>query len=281
MSNLAYCTNVHAGTNLEETIRNIEAYAPAVRTLFCPDKQLGIGLWLSAESARELEERQSALDLKAHLHDLGIDVVTMNGFPYGNFHADIVKHDVYEPHWGDPRRLEYTLQLARLLTKLLPDGTSDASISTLPIGWRPSFSDESSIESAAEQLKRCAKELQNLHAETGICVHVDLEPEPGCVFDTADDVVRFFNRYLQGDIYREYIRVCHDICHSAVMFEPQTAALRTYREHGVQVGKIQVSSAIEINFDECTASKITILIISESMMFDVGIFHHNIHQIIA
>ena len=251
MSNLAYCTNVHAGTNLQETVRNLETYAPAVRTLFCPHDQLGIGLWLSAESARELEEQESALNLKGHLHDLGIDVVTMNGFPYGNFHADIVKHDVYEPHWGDPLRLEYTLQLAKLLTKLLPDGTSDASISTLPIGWGNSFSDESSLESAAYQLKHCVEELRKLHSETGICIHIDLEPEPGCVFDTANDVIEFFNKYLPRDLDRDYIRVCHDICHSAVMFEPQTAALRTYREHGVQVGKIQVSSAIEINFDEC------------------------------
>ena len=250
MPNLAYCTNVHAGTNLKETVRNIETYAPAVRNAFCPHEQLGIGLWLSAESARELEEQEST-DLKAHLHSLGIDVLTMNGFPYGNFHADIVKHDVYEPHWGDPRRLEYTLQLARLLTTLLPEGTSDASISTLPIGWRASFSDESSIETAAHQIRQCANELHALHEDTGICIHIDLEPEPGCVFDTADDVVTFFDRYLQDDMYRDYVRVCHDICHSAVMFEPQTAALRTYREHGVKIGKIQVSSAIEINFDEC------------------------------
>src|SRR5690606_39102934 len=38
--------------------------------------------------------------------------------------------------------------------------------------------------------------------------------------------------------------VCHDVCHSAVMFEPQAEAIDAYRRAGITVGKVQVSSAV-------------------------------------
>jgi hypothetical protein len=82
---------------------------------------------------------------------------------------------------------------------------------------------------------------------------VSLEPEPGCWLDRAADVVRLFQDYLfpaggEGRVAR-YLRVCHDICHSAVMFEDQAATLAAYRTAGVGVGKVQVSSAVRICFD--------------------------------
>ena len=43
---------------------------------------------------------------------------------------------------------------------------------------------------------------------------------------------------------------CHDVCHSAVMFEPQAQALRTYRDAGLSIGKVQLSSAIAVDFDK-------------------------------
>ena len=56
---------------------------------------------------------------------LSLEVVTLNGFPYKAFHAAVVKRDVYWPHWAQDDRREYTLGLARLLAKLLPDDVAD------------------------------------------------------------------------------------------------------------------------------------------------------------
>ena len=254
-----YCTNVHAGRTLAETEANLGRFAPRVRELVAsaeePDAELGLGLWLSAETARELRETGGARAFRDRLLDQGLRVVTFNGFPYGDFHAEVVKHAVYEPHWADPRRLAYTVDLAELLVELLPDGTADASISTLPIGWRGSFTNEgcgNSIGLATAQLVEAAKTLRSIEDRTGIRIHLDLEPEPGCVLDTSQDVVDLFDQAFRpsDDVdHRRYLGVNHDVCHSAVMFEPQTAALRTYRENGIVLGKIQVSSAVEVDFD--------------------------------
>ena len=47
---LGYCTNVHAGADLETTRANLEEHAVAVKQLFSPDQPMGIGLWLSSEA---------------------------------------------------------------------------------------------------------------------------------------------------------------------------------------------------------------------------------------
>ena len=256
---LAYCTNVHAGRTLAETEANLDRFSTRVRELAAPaddpSASIGLGLWLSAASARELRETGGAKAFRDRLLAKGLRVVTLNGFPYGDFHAEVVKHAVYEPHWADPRRLAYTIDLAHLLVELLPDGTTDASISTLPIGWRASFTNEGcgcSVGLAAAQLTTMAKTLRAIEDATGVRIHLDLEPEPGCVLDTSRDVVDLFEQAFRpsDDIdHRRYLGVNHDVCHAAVMFEPQTAALRMYREHDIALGKIQVSSAVEVDFD--------------------------------
>ncbi|MCP4836249.1 MAG: xylose isomerase, partial [Phycisphaera sp.] len=109
-----------------------------------------------------------------------------------------------------------------------------------------------SVGLAASQLIAAAKSLRSIEDRSGIRIHLDLEPEPGCVLDTSQDIVDLFDQAFRpsDDVdHRRYLGVNHDVCHSAVMFEPQTAALRTYRENGIALGKIQVSSAVEVDFD--------------------------------
>ena len=244
MHRLAYCTNVHAGFSLAETKANLSTYAARVRSNLGLER-LGVGLWLSAGAAQELLDTNAVVALRESCDALQIDILTLNGFPFGNFHAKRVKHDVYLPQWDDPRRLAYTLNLAGCLAVLVPEGVTDASISTLPLGWRGNVD----LDQAATNLRACGQALHALEEETGVHIHVDLEPEPGCELDTAEGLAAFFQTHLPEEAHRDYLGVCHDICHSAVMFEPQASALRTYREAGIKLGKIQVSSAIEVDVD--------------------------------
>ena len=102
---------------------------------------------------------------------------------------------------------------------------------------------------SAKQLKQLATELDRILQTNGRLIKVGIEPEPGCVLDSADDVVKFFQRYLFDDLdaerVRRHIGVCHDVCHSAVMFESQQTAIDAYRHAGIDICKVQVSSAIE------------------------------------
>jgi len=248
--NIGYCTNVHAGATLDQTRINLGRHAVAVRNTLGLDGPLGIGLWLSAGAAREMVASDGATAFADWLHGAGLDVFTINGFPYGDFHKRVVKHEVYRPDWRTPQRLAYTLDLARILAVLRPGG--EGGISTLPLGWGPWLTNDG-VRAAAANLRQVAQALADLEQATGVLVHLDLEPEPGCRLQRATDVVRLFERHLltgtDDDVILRHLRVCHDICHAAVMFEDQAAMLAAYDSVGVQVGKVQVSSAVVARFD--------------------------------
>lgn len=251
----AYCTNVVAGRTIKETCEHVERIFVPVRDRVSPNGMLPLGLWLSARSAEQLSESiGGGAELRDRLAAQGLSIVTLNGFPYQDFHGSEVKLRVYEPHWANTRRALHTQRLADLLPDLLAPGTRTASISTLPLGWRALFIQEgcgSSIGIASALLEQTIRHLARLEDRTGIRVTVDLEPEPGCMLDRAADVVGFFEHALQArrgePDPRRYIGVCHDVCHAAVMFEDQRAVLQAYRAAGISVNKIQVSSAVVAN----------------------------------
>lgn len=254
---LGYCTNVHAGTTLAEITVNLERHAVPVKQHVSPDAPMGVGLWFSADAAREAITTDAAPALRNWLQERGLLPYTLNGFPHGDFHRPVVKDDVYQPHWADPRRDAYTRDLITLLARLLPDG-AEGSISTLPLGWPAHVGgaldrDPEFAPAAAKQLTGLVHHLARTELDTGHLIHLDLEPEPGCLLQRSEDVVDFFEQHLLGTAddlsVRAYLRVCHDVCHSAVMFETQEHALRTYRDAGLSIGKVQLSSALAVDFD--------------------------------
>jgi hypothetical protein len=255
---IGYCTNVHAGADLAQTRANLQRYACAVKQRFRPDAPMGLGLWLSASAARAMIEQEAVHEWRAWLADVGLVPFTLNGFPYGDFHQRVVKHQVYLPTWAEPARLEYTRDLITILHGLLPDGM-EGSISTLPIAWgRPIKPTQEpakflgalrqATDDAVAALRQVAYELAELERRTGRFITICLEPEPGCVLQNSWDVQQFFGRHLlpghDERLLRRHLRVCHDICHHAVMFEDQAEVLRRYHSAGIAVGKVQVSSAV-------------------------------------
>jgi Xylose isomerase-like TIM barrel len=233
---LAYCSNVHPADDLDGVVDQLERYAGAVRErLGVPS--LGVGLWLGCQV---VDNGAAAKRLARELRRLRLEVVTLNGFPYEAFHAPVVKRAVYRPSWADPRRRYYTLGLARLLAELLPDDVAEGSISTLPLGWRDEWSDGAAAAARAA-LEQVADGLDRLESETGRCIRVALEPEPGCEIENVADAAEF----LAG-LAPERIGLCLDACHLAVQFEQAEGALAQLSARGVPVVKAQVSSALRV-----------------------------------
>ncbi|MFB4193984.1 metabolite traffic protein EboE [Streptomyces carpaticus] len=236
---LAYCTNVHPAEDLAGVHRQLEVFGAGVRArLGVP--RLGLGLWLPAPLAARLAADPAALrGLRTALGNNGLEVVTLNAFPYRGFHDPVVKKAVYHPDWTEEDRLGYTLDCARVLAALLPDDAARGSISTVPLAWRDPW-DTGRAASARTLLDRLACGLARIEEETGRTIRVAFEPEPGCVVETTAEAAT----HLAG-IDTGRLGVCLDLCHLAVAFEEPAAALGRLAGAGLPVVKAQVSAALE------------------------------------
>lgn len=241
---LAYCTNVHPAETVDGILAQLRDHCEPVRRRLGRDR-LGIGLWLARDAARALDTDPVALrTLRSDLDRRGLEVVTLNGFPYQGFGAEEVKYRVYKPDWTDPERLAHTLALARVLTGLLPDDTAEGSISTLPIAWRTPWDDERA-EACRTALRTLAERLDALAELTGRSIRVGLEPEPGCVVETTHDALAPLTA-----IGHDRIGVCVDTCHLATSFDDPHTALDALTRARVPVVKSQLSAALHAEHPE-------------------------------
>jgi len=270
---LTYCTNVHPGESWRDVFANLEKYIPELKARLAPDKPFGIGLRLSAQAASELLENDRLAQFQAWLQQNDLYVFTLNGFPYGGFHHQVVKDKVYAPDWRSRDRLDYTLNLTQILAALLPAGI-DGGISTLPLSYKPWFaqlSTDDAFKTATRNVAAIAAEMIRIREQTGKLLHLDLEPEPDGLIENTTEVIDFFDSWLLpiGGRYlaeileisqtvaeillREHIRICYDTCHFAVEFEDPKSAFTRLQTAGISIGKIQISAAIRVTLpDEVT-----------------------------
>lgn len=262
---LTYCTNIHPGDGWGAVDANLRRYAPALKAQLSPSAPFGLGLRLSARDARELLTGTALEDFRAWLDDAGLYVALINGFPYGRFHGTPVKADVYAPDWQHRARVDYTLDLLRILERLLPDGM-DGGISTAPLtykAWMPT-ADPGALDAMTRNVARVAGALVRARQDRGVRIHLDIEPEPDCLLETSGETIGFFERQLlpmggrllqdeaglsagaAQDAIREHVQVCFDCCHFAVEFEEPLVALEQLHGAGIRVGRVQLSSAIHV-----------------------------------
>ncbi|WP_415953549.1 metabolite traffic protein EboE [Streptomyces sp. KLOTTS4A1] len=235
---LSYCTNVHPAETLEGVLAQLREHCEPVRRRLGRDR-LGIGLWLARDAARILTADPAALrGLRTELDRRGLEVVTLNGFPYQGFGAEQVKYRVYKPDWADPERLSHTTDLARLLTALLPDDATEGSISTLPLAWRTPY-DDTRTKAARDALRTLAERLDALEELTGRSIRIGLEPEPGCAVETTSDAIGPLSA-----IDHDRIGICVDTCHLATSFEDPGEAFAALDAARITLPKVQLSAAL-------------------------------------
>jgi len=239
---LGYCSNVHPAHDLAGLRSSIERHFQGVRRLRGLARQ-DSGLWICARAAAELQQPAARAQFLDLLHDTGLRLTSLNGFPYGRFHEGAVKAEVYLPDWSMPERLAYSLDLARILAEALPPDCQQGVISTVPLGyasgWTPLLQ-----QRADDQLRQLTAGLASLHRETGRKIVFCLEMEPDCVLENTDQAIAFFRHWQDSDPNHAYLALCFDVCHQAVMFEDCYQSLARIRRTGVPIGKIQLSNAL-------------------------------------
>ena len=134
---LTYCSNIHPGESWEDHFAQLQQHVPLIKARVNPDGRFGIGLRLSNTASLELKNEETLSSFIEWLNENDCYVFTMNGFPYGSFHNTIVKDKVHAPDWTTQDRVDYTIRLAEILSKLLPKDM-EGGISTSPLSYRNS-----------------------------------------------------------------------------------------------------------------------------------------------
>lgn len=261
---LTYCSNIHAGETWPEVSAALTAALPVIRRELKAAGPFAIGLRLSARAAEELDQPAAFAAFQAFLRDGDYYVPTINGFPYGAFHGQRVKEQVYLPDWREPARIAYTNRLASLLSALLAgQPLQEGSVSTVPGAFKGHLRSPHDARDIAGGLLDHAAHLARLRNESGMTIALAIEPEPACFIETIAEAVEFFTKYLfdetlirslarergytlSAEDVRRHVGVCFDACHMAVEFEDAAAALASLSRAGIRIPKFQISSALRV-----------------------------------
>jgi sugar phosphate isomerase/epimerase len=250
---LAYCTNIHRGETWPETFAALKQHTLAVRDRVASGQPYAIGLRLSAQAAKELQDTQTRTEFRRWLDAENCYVFTINGFPYGRFHGTRVKEQVYAPDWTTTERVEYTNALFDLLAEIVPAG-GQGSVSTVPCSFKEFITRPEQVSQMRANLWRCVEHIAQLSERTGRDLHLGLEPEPLCYLETSQETVCFFDELKedrpQDDRLARHLGVNYDTCHLAVEYEEPNDVLQRFRQHGVRISKLHFSSAMKVVPDE-------------------------------
>lgn len=273
---LTYCTNIHPGESWEETFNNLKKYIPKIKAEVSPDAPFGIGLRLSDKASKSILDGDNLLDFKSWLAASDCYVFTFNGFPFGGFHHQSVKDQVHYPDWTTKARLNYTLRLFDILSRLIPRGM-DGGISTSPLSyryWEAAENDKNEVlQRATLHMAKVAEKLYNIQQDKGRVLHLDIEPEPDGLIENTREVIDWYKEWLipQGTKYlkeqlnisgaeaeaclKNHIRLCYDVCHFAIVYEKPREVFSLLEAEGIRIGKIQISAALKANLSESTEQR--------------------------
>ena len=200
-------------------------------------------------------------------------VLTINGFPYGAFHGQRVKEQVYRPDWRDDARLEYT-EPPRALTGRSPGGSPryrrqrQHGAGRVPIRdhrqrRRARHGDPDApprgrarLDSTADRRHHHARDRARagvLHRDDRRCASRSF-----AITCSIDALVQQVGREVRAivltvDDVRRHVGLCFDACHMAVEFEDPRVALERLDAAGIRVCKVQISSALRIDPVDTTA----------------------------
>ena len=268
---LTYCSNIHPGEKWDDHFKELRENLPFIKQQLSPGQSFGLGLRIANEASVELSKPEKIAEFKNGLAAEDIYVFVINGFPYGGFHNTVVKDHVHTPDWTTKDRLDYTVRLFRILEQLLPDNM-EGGVSTPPLSyrlwWKSDEEKQKATLDATNNILILLDELIRIKEQTGKKLHLDIEPEPDGILDNMVDFINWYRDVLlpaglsflqkkygfstqkSQETILDHIQLCYDICHAAVGFEEPESILKSLQEIGIKVGRIQISSALKVDF--CT-----------------------------
>ncbi|HFL8794949.1 MAG TPA: metabolite traffic protein EboE [Candidatus Azosocius sp. HAIN] len=263
---LLYCTNIHFGESFQDVFFILKFYSRKFRNILFSYYIFYVGLRLSNFSIIYLSKFSFLFDFKIWLKCNNFYIQSLNAFPYCNFSNSYIKENVYFPDWGNFKRYVYMRKLIIFFSFFL-EKNKFCGISTVPVSYKYFFHKffyNNLYIKSIKYLYNLVILLNNLYINKNILIHLDIEPEPDCVISKTMDYIFFFKNWFinrcffyiffnscfsKEKIYFfifNYLKICFDICHSAVEFEKVNQSFNSIFLFEFSIGKFQISSSLEI-----------------------------------
>lgn len=256
---LGYSTNVHRSENLRQIYRFLRDFTIPVRQRVWGKETAGLELRLGIGGTRDLQSARARREFGEFLAASGLRLFSINAYPLQDYHARRVKEKVYEPSWADSSRARWTIAIAKVFADLLPEGL-EGSISTLGGGYRRRGHDPRTLGRIADGYLKVIETLLDLE-RSGSRIVLAVEPEPETTFETAGDMIEFFEgvllprarerfrgtspAHVEANL-RRLFTVNFDTCHLSTLFKDPVENLQHLERAGLRIGKLHVTSALAV-----------------------------------
>lgn len=265
---------VHAGA-----IRPIASFADvqaAVRESLAP---INTGIGNASPVGVSVRLSQAVLDdplltganVKALLGEYGLRLAGISGVGISGG----AKQQVHHPDWRTEDRLSFMFAATNLMAEVAESDGPELGITTNAFSYRSWLDVDFPGNWAALTLNlvRVVQHLATIRERSGITMHIDLEAEPGSVLRDTDDIVRFWNTWLlhrgaamlsdrmqvtdgtAAEAMLRHVRLALDTAHAAVVWDDAATSLDRFAEIGATIGRLQVSSALEVTIPDDSASR--------------------------
>ena len=207
------------------------------------------------------DSETTAENLKALLDEYGLrlDGISAVSISGGR------KEQVHHPDWRTEERLGFMFPAINL-GAAFATSEREVGVTTNALSYRRWIDVDMPGNWAALTLNiiRMVQHMAGIHDRTGVTMHIDLEPEPGSVLRDTADVVKFYSQWLlprggamlsdrmslgdgsAADTILRHVRIALDTAHAAVVWDDAAASLDAFAEYGIRIGRLQTSSAVEI-----------------------------------
>ena len=122
----------------------------------------------------------------------------------------------------------------------------------MPGSFKRFITSENELVAMRKNLAECAKHIEGLSLKTGRDLHLGLEPEPLCLFETSSETVSFIDDLLGAklgdrELLLRRLGVNYDACHLAIEYESAAESLGRLIDYGIRISKIHLSSALKVS----------------------------------
>lgn len=263
----------HAGiikpvTSFADIQSTIQGSLAPINQAINGDSPVGVSVRLS--QAALSDEALTAESLKNVLDENGLALRGISAVSIGGG----AKEQVHQPDWRTEERLSFMFPATNLAAAFATP-EQEIGITTNALSYRRWVDVDMPGNWAALTLNviRIVQHLAGIHDRTGVTVHMDIEPEPGSVLRDTADVVTFVRKWLlprggamlsdrmslgegsASEIILRHVRVALDTAHAAVVWDDASASLDAFAELGIRIGRLQASSALEVDVPSDSASQ--------------------------